>query len=142
MFNSAILDVAVGLVFIYTQLSLVCSSLKEGVSRLRGMRAQCLAAGIHRLLANDGSTEIAERFWRHPLIQAMGDGRNAAGVRRFSYLPARTFALAYCAPRNRPWLARCRMVVMVSMSAWVYASRKCAATMRSWSVLGSGSLSR
>lgn len=93
MFNSAILDVAVGLVFIYTLLSLVCSSLKEGVSRLRGMRAQCLAAGIRRLLANDGSSEIAERFWRHPLIQAMGDGRNAAGVRRFSYLPARTFAL-------------------------------------------------
>lgn len=94
MFNSAILDVALGLVFIYTLLSLVCSSLKEGVSRRRGMRARCLEAGIRRLLANDGSTEIVDRFWRHPLIQAMGDGRNAAGQRRFSYLPARTFALA------------------------------------------------
>lgn len=93
MFNSAILDVAIGLIFIYTLLSLICSSLKEGVSRLRAMRARCLAAGIHRLLANDGNSDIADRFWRHPLIQSLGDGRDAAGVRRFSYLPARTFAL-------------------------------------------------
>ena len=49
MFQSAVLDVALGLTFIYTLLSLVISALKEGMSRYLGKRSRILQEGIHSI---------------------------------------------------------------------------------------------
>jgi hypothetical protein len=50
MFGSAILDVAVGFSIVYFSFSLLCSSLREGISRLLHERERDLVKGIYRLL--------------------------------------------------------------------------------------------
>ena len=50
MFNSNIIDVAIGLVFVYLTLSLICSSAREGIETFLKRRASDLEKGIRELL--------------------------------------------------------------------------------------------
>jgi len=100
-----LLDVAIGLVFIYLLLSLICSSVNEGLESFLRNRAIDLEAGIRRLLGDKPGTwwasfspgvnsiaapTITREFYRHPLI------RNLFGTEKRlpTYIPARNFALA------------------------------------------------
>jgi hypothetical protein len=83
------LDVIIGLVFVFTMLSIVCSAIAEGIEALVKRRARHLEAGLERLLAADGSSYVSQ-FYAHPLIRAFSD----PGGRRPSYVPPRSFALA------------------------------------------------
>lgn len=53
MFNSLILDVAIGLVFVYFILSLLCSVLIEAIASLSKWRPQMLIQGITELIKSD-----------------------------------------------------------------------------------------
>ena len=46
MLGSVVLDIAIGLVFVYLLLSLVCSAVREGVEARLKRRAVHLEAGI------------------------------------------------------------------------------------------------
>ncbi|HTV25364.1 MAG TPA: hypothetical protein VMG12_42005 [Polyangiaceae bacterium] len=105
MLGSAILDVAIGIVFVYLWVSLICSSVREGIESFMKMRAVYLARGIHELLADPAGQGWAHRLFEHPLIAALYSGKySAQAERRFwflargknlpSYIPARSFALA------------------------------------------------
>lgn len=83
------LDVIIGLVFVFTVLSLVCSAIAEGIEALAKRRGRYLEAGLKRLLAADGSSYVAQ-FNGHPLIRAFSD----PAKKRPSYVPPRSFALA------------------------------------------------
>lgn len=50
MFNSSVLDVAVGIVFVYLVLGLMCTTVNEWVAQALKLRAQTLKEGIRRLL--------------------------------------------------------------------------------------------
>jgi hypothetical protein len=89
MFGSQILDVVIGIVFIYLLLSLICSALNEIVSRIFSMRAKSLEEGIRNLLNDPEFTGYAKDFYNHPLIKSL----ERKGIRP-SYVPSRTFALA------------------------------------------------
>lgn len=52
MFNSSILDVAVGLVFVFLTLSLICSAANEGIESFLKKRAKNLERGIRELLGD------------------------------------------------------------------------------------------
>jgi hypothetical protein len=85
MFGSAILEVAIGMVFVYLLLSLICSALNEFIEARVKNRAKGLEKGITNLL---GDPALIAKFYEHPLIQALysrGD--------RPSYIPAGTFSL-------------------------------------------------
>ena len=86
MFNSGILDVVIGVVVIYLQLSLVCTAINELVALWLQKRAKELEKGIRGLLA---SKELGDKFYEHPLIKALRPDK-----RKPSYIPARTFSLA------------------------------------------------
>jgi hypothetical protein len=112
MFNSTVLEVTIGLVFMFLVLSLICSAVNEMIEAVVKSRADNLRAAIEKLLRGDGScpstttkpgTEAAgsgqggppetppiatlfEPLFHHPLITALG--------RRPSYIPSRTFARA------------------------------------------------
>jgi len=86
MFGSQALEVVLGLVFVYSVLSLICSVLQEWVAGLLALRASTLESGIRNLL-NDSKT--AAGLYSHPLIKGL-----AKGNCKPSYIPARTFALA------------------------------------------------
>lgn len=66
MFNSQILDVAIGLVFIYFFLSLLCSVIIEGVTSLIRKRPRMLHEAISLLLGGD--TKALEKLYEQPLF--------------------------------------------------------------------------
>ena len=96
MFGSSILDLAIGMVFIYLLLSLVVSAANELVAGLIQARASNLEAGIRELLkqpvspSSEGAArDLAAEFYAHPLIGVLSFGTKG----RPSYIPSRTFAL-------------------------------------------------
>jgi hypothetical protein len=85
MFNSGILDIVIGMVVIYLQLSLVCTAVNELFASKLKSRANELERGISKLLSHP---QLVDKFYTHPLIQGLRpDGSKP------SYIPARTFAL-------------------------------------------------
>lgn len=108
MFNITILDVAIGLIFIYLLLSLMCSVASEIIELLLKKRAIDLERGIRELLvpgSPSGSQDIVQKLYNHSLINGLfggsyEDSRIATRARWVartalpSYIPARNFALA------------------------------------------------
>src|SRR5580658_5626161 len=95
LFGSTILDVALGLVFVYLLLAIMCTTVNEWVASLFKIRSQMLEKGIRQLLdAQPGAIEsgvngFLTEFYRHPLIDGLKNrGANPA------YVPARTFSTA------------------------------------------------
>jgi hypothetical protein len=96
LLGSTVLELAIGVVFIYLLLAIVCTAMNEWIARLFQTRGALLKQGIQQLLApRDGATggnagaeaDIVARFYNHPLVKAlMGDDKHP------SYMPARTFA--------------------------------------------------
>jgi|GEM_PF-2487564 len=115
-----IIEVVLGLTFVYLLLSLLCTAINEYISGLLNKRGRHLFKAVDDLL---GSQEVQEAFYNHPLITTLsphhGELRSRAkklearlyGTRwarrlmdwmrptirsqRYpSYLPARNFALA------------------------------------------------
>jgi hypothetical protein len=104
MLGSEILDVAIGLILIYLLLSLIASSVREGIEGWMKHRAAYLERGIRELLGDDKGTGLAQDVYKHPLIYSLftGDydpeGKNrrwmSPGHRLPSYIPSSNFALA------------------------------------------------
>jgi len=108
MFNTSILDVALGMVFIYLLLSLLCTATNELIELLLKKRAIDLERGIRELLqpgSESGTAGLVEKIYNHPLVNSLFGGTYAnsgiaSGARYVkrtqlpSYIPARNFALA------------------------------------------------
>lgn len=87
--NSQILEVAIGLAFIYLFLSLICSVVNEWLARLASWRPKMLYKGILALLGGDQL--LLEKIYQHPLF--LGTAPRERGYSP-SYIPGRSFALA------------------------------------------------
>lgn len=105
MFDSQILEVAIGMAFFYLLLSLFCSTLNEWLGKiLYNLRPNMLLAGIQSILGDDFTC----RLYNHPLIKGLIHGkdqyeaesledlkdRSKLGKYLPSYIPSHTFALA------------------------------------------------
>src|SRR5713226_3383259 len=97
MFGSEILDVALGLVFTYLLLSLICTAANELLAGLLNLRGRKLFAGIENLLyGSDLPAQAPDRtrdlqvtdVYDHPLIRSLYRRRWP------SYIPSTNFALA------------------------------------------------
>jgi hypothetical protein len=90
------LDVAIGLIFLYLVLSLICSAVAEILESLLKNRAKDLEKGIRTLLQDPEGKGLAKSIYEHPLIYGLYSGSyNGAGTRNLpSYIPSRSFALA------------------------------------------------
>jgi hypothetical protein len=93
LFNSTVLDVAIGLVFVYLLLSIICTAANEWLAGATGARGQFLKKGLKQLLDNQPSRAdpnpdgFIREFYAHPLITGMmKDGKHPA------YLSSRIFA--------------------------------------------------
>src|SRR5439155_17819673 len=93
MFGSAVLEVAIGVVFVYLLLSLMCSAITEWVTAFLAMRAQMLWDGIRDILDDEEGQGLAKQLYEHPLVRRLGR-REWRTDGRPSYVPARVFALA------------------------------------------------
>jgi hypothetical protein len=91
MFGSSVLDVAIGVIFVYLVVGLVCTAANEVLASMFAWRSANLRDGVRNLLdgPNPQNAEWANKFFDHPLIQGLY--RRGEGP---SYIPSRTFALA------------------------------------------------
>ena len=98
LFNSTILDVIIGLIFVYLLLSILCTAANEWAAALTRRRAKTLKRGIEQLLADQLLTEkpppgkeapnaLIDAFYEHPLIKTMFNGENPP-----TYLSPRNFS--------------------------------------------------
>ena len=105
MFNTQILDVAIGLIFVYLLLSLICSAANEVIELWLKNRAADLERGLRELLNDPQANGLVNQIYSHHLISGLFEGQFNRGVLRPinrllgrvnlpSYIPARNFALA------------------------------------------------
>src|SRR5918994_412801 len=73
LFGSTILEVVLGLSFVYILLSLLCSSINELLAGFLKLRAKDLDSGIRNLLVDP---DLAREVLDHPLIKALGSTRS------------------------------------------------------------------
>ena len=96
LFNSTVLDCAIGLVFVYLLLAIICTTINEWIAGITGVRAKTLARAIGQLLDEqkgiDPVRSFLDDFYSHPLISSMMAPGKQASEGHFSYLPSRTFA--------------------------------------------------
>jgi hypothetical protein len=72
--SSAILDVAIGIAFVYLFLSLICSVVNEGIAAVFSLRSKNLVAGIDSLLSGSKLQDdrpIVELLYSHGLIRGL-----------------------------------------------------------------------
>jgi hypothetical protein len=97
-----VLDVAIGLVFVYLLLALICTALNEWIAAIFRLRAKTLRRAVERLVdapSDKGSGDAAARpkspsrlshqVLHHPLIRSISDHRGMP-----AYIPAKRFAAA------------------------------------------------
>ena len=96
MFGSAILEAAIGLIFIYTLLSLACSGIVELIARVFNLRGGMLKGAIEQLVfAGEGNgQDLVDLLLNHGLIKPMVKKSRVPRQGMPSYLASRTFALA------------------------------------------------
>ncbi len=72
--NSAVLDVAIGIAFVYLFLSLICSVVNEGIASMFSLRSKNLVAGIDSLFSGtkmaDGK-DLVGAIYAHGLIRGL-----------------------------------------------------------------------
>ena len=84
MLSSSILDVAIGMAFIYLLLSLIASTIQEAIASLLQFRSANLERGI-RSLFSDGAladgTRFVDRVYRHGLVMGLYREQEDGGMR-------------------------------------------------------------
>lgn len=81
---SSILNLVIGLIFIYFLIGLICSTIQELIAQYLDLRAENLEKWLKDTFREN---EFGEKFLNHRLI----DGLTAQG-RRASYIPAKVFS--------------------------------------------------
>jgi hypothetical protein len=97
MFNSPVLEVAIGLVFTYAAVALMVSSITEAISSAMKLRAKSLLIGVKQLLNDQQFTGLARDVYNHALVSPRSDGkaRDQSGLKNIpAYIPSGHFAVA------------------------------------------------
>lgn len=97
MFNSTVLEVAIGMISCYCAVSLIVSSINEGVSSMLQLRGKYLLQGIQKLLNDPDFNHMAQAVYNNAQFHPAGDGQavNAKDLESLpSYASPRQFATA------------------------------------------------
>ncbi len=86
MFGFPILEVAIGLCFVYLLLSLICSSVNETLAAMTQRRGKMLEDAISNLVGDGG---IKDQIYAHPIIRSLSRKEKDLP----SYIPSPQFAL-------------------------------------------------
>jgi ADP-ribose pyrophosphatase YjhB (NUDIX family) len=96
MFGSNILEVAVGVIFVYLLLSLICTVINEGIATIINQRGKVLIAGIQNLLNDRTLSGLAQQLYNHGLVVGISKNGNDPNKPNGlpSYMLPATFALS------------------------------------------------
>src|SRR2546421_9686808 len=78
MFGSDMLDVAIGIAFVYLLVSLLCSAIVEAAEAILKRRSQDLERGIGELLRDP---KLVTQVYNHPLVNGLFRGTYTPGMR-------------------------------------------------------------
>jgi hypothetical protein len=108
--SSAILDVAIGVAFVYLFFSMICSVVNEAIATLLASRAKNLVAGITSLFSESTVStgkQFVQEICQHGLVRGLykdppGKGQldvlalaqKKTHVNLPAYIPSRTFSIA------------------------------------------------
>ena len=87
MLNLDMLDVAIGMVFVFLMLSLICSAVGELIEAVLKTRAEDLERGIGELLEKQGAAhyqDIVRAIYNHPLISSAETRQPTANIGKIS----------------------------------------------------------
>ena len=76
MFNSETLEVAIGMVFLFLMMSLICTAIKEWIEALLKWRAMDLERALRNMLEapDDPTGKTTQALYQHPIIYALFQG--------------------------------------------------------------------
>ena len=78
LLGSAVLELIIGLTFVYLLLSLIVSALNEWIAGMLKLRAKTLREGIGALLEDHNFQNLAKDFYQHPLVTGLTQqGKNS-----------------------------------------------------------------
>ena len=106
MFNSTVLEVAIGLVFCYASVALIASSVYEGIASWLNLRSKTLLNGIAALLNaskdDKDSQALLIKLYNDAMVHPAGDGKAenvATDIKKDkaipAYIPPQNFAIAF-----------------------------------------------
>lgn len=97
MFNSTVLEVGIGLIFCFCAVSLIVSSINEGISSFLKLRGKYLLRATQDLLNDPHANGLVLDLYNHAQFHPTGSGK-AGDVKELNNLPSyvapRQFALA------------------------------------------------
>ncbi|GGY72248.1 hypothetical protein GCM10011613_16510 [Cellvibrio zantedeschiae] len=99
MFNSTVLEVAIGLIFCFASVALIASSIYEAIASWMNLRSKTLLCGLTELLnaKTDEGHELLLSIYNDALAHPAGNG-SATKVKDIknkpAYIPSKNFALA------------------------------------------------
>lgn len=99
MFNSTVLEVAIGLIFCFASVALIASSIYEALASWLDLRSKTLLCGLTELLnaKSDSGHELLLTIYNDALAHPAGSG-NAESLKEVknkpAYIPSKSFALA------------------------------------------------
>ncbi|MCI0431475.1 MAG: hypothetical protein L0210_13175 [Rhodospirillales bacterium] len=88
---SVVLEVALGLAFMYLLLALICTAINEMIAGYLNLRARTLIQGLKGILNSPGGQDIFDRISEHPMIKTAAA---LSGPKGPSYLSAHAFTTA------------------------------------------------
>jgi hypothetical protein len=106
MLGSEILEVAIGVIFLFALVSIICTAVREGIESWLKTRSAYLERGIRELLDDPAGDGLAKELYTHPVVyslysgaydskKVLGKGSLAWGRDGLpSYIPSRSFATA------------------------------------------------
>lgn len=74
MFNSEALEVAIGMVFLFLLMALICTAIKEWIEGIFKWRAMDLERGLRTLL-DDEKGHLTAYLYEHPLVSSLFQGK-------------------------------------------------------------------
>jgi hypothetical protein len=99
LFNSSVLEVAIGLIFCYASVALIASSIFEAIASWLNLRSKTLLAGVSSLLnaQSPAGEALVLKIYNHALAHPTGNGA-AESIKDLqnnpSYIDPKHFALA------------------------------------------------
>ena len=89
----AVLNVAVGLIFLYSILSLMASQIQELISTFLGWRAKHLKEAIANIFGENSEGKLTQKFFEHPLIQSLKQTTSKnSNKTRINYIHSKKFS--------------------------------------------------
>lgn len=77
MFDSAVLDVAVGLIFVFLVVSLLASALTEMIASLLNLRAKTLLSGVKDILNDPSGSNLVKELYNHAFVNPRDQGNRS-----------------------------------------------------------------